>query len=119
MGHNMSRNSNRDLKTIKTSEQHELLKDRDVKSIRIYSDTGLLYPPDSARRKFEYTEHYWASGDRFYKLSYKYYGNRDDWWVIARFNGKPTEADLTIGEKILIPFPIEFVKPYMGYYSEY
>ena len=49
------------------------------------------------------TEHIWSMGDRFYKLSYKHYGVYKYWWVIALFNGVPTEAHLTYGDTILIP----------------
>ena len=75
------------------------------------------YPPENIRRKLSYKEHYWSSSDMYYKLSYKYYGNKDSWWIIARFNGKPTESDLSVGDRLIIPYPLEVVRDYMEFYN--
>ena len=54
--------------------------------------------------------HVWSMGDRFFKLSYKYYGTYDLWWVIALFNSKPTEAHCNFGDAIYIPLdPFELI----------
>lgn len=58
--------------------------------------------------------HIWIPGDKFYKLSLQYYGNMDDWYIIAFFNNKPTDADVKIGEEIIIPFPPQLVKDLYG-----
>ena len=113
----MSRNSKRNIKNVKQSEFETLFKNRNTTNANIYLDSFLYYPSQKIRRKLSYEEHYWSSGDRYYKLSYKYYGNREDWWIIARFNGKPTEADLTIGDRLIIPMPLDIVKDHMGYYN--
>ena len=57
----------------------------------------LVSPSDAAYK------HIWSMGDRFHKLSQRYYGNYEDWWVIALFNGTPTEAHLKYGDIIGIP----------------
>ena len=115
----MSRNSRRNIKKIKKTDQQTLFKDRNITNADIYQDPFLFYPPEDIRKQLNYKEHYWSAGDKYFKLSYKYYGNRSDWWVIARFNGKPTDADLSIGDRLVIPFPLDIVKDYMGYYGEY
>lgn len=58
--------------------------------------------------------HIWQLGDKFYKLSLKYYGNMDDWYIIAFHNQKPTDAHVELGEEIIIPFPPELVKELYG-----
>ena len=50
--------------------------------------------------------HDWRAGDKFYKLSHKYYGDSKLWWIIAWFNQKPTDHHPKIGEEIYIPNPI-------------
>jgi len=49
----------------------------------------------------------WKSTDRFYKLSEEYYGDSVYWWIIAYFNNVPIESDVKIGQKIIIPLPLE------------
>tara|TARA_R100000152_G_C6587861_1_gene49379 strand:- start:57 stop:410 length:354 start_codon:yes stop_codon:yes gene_type:complete len=113
----MSRNSNRRRKSISRVDNSELFKNRDTDETSIYLDSFLHYPDESVRRDLSYEEHIWSAGDKYYKLGRKYYGSRKDWWVIARFNGKPTEADLSIGDKLIIPYPLDVVKDFMGYYN--
>ncbi len=86
-------------------------------SANIYADPYITYPPQDARRNFSYEEHYWSSGDNYYSLSRKYYGDKSHWWIIARFNGKPTNADVSIGDRLVIPFPLDIVKDYMEFYN--
>jgi hypothetical protein len=52
-------------------------------------------------------EHIWVVGDKFYKLADRYYGDSRDWWIIAKFNNKPTESHVKIGETLLIPTPVQ------------
>ena len=49
------------------------------------------------------TKHTWSMGDRLFKLSYTYYGTYDLWWVIALWNGKPTDAHYSYGDVVEIP----------------
>ena len=115
----MSRNSRRNIKNVRKADEKTLFKDRNITNADILSDPFLFYPPEDIRSKLNYKEHYWSAGDKYFKLAYKYYGSRSDWWVIARFNGKPTDADLSIGDRLVIPFPLDIVKDYMGYYGDY
>ena len=114
----MGRNSRRTKTNIRQANFESLFKNRDTTNADIFLEPFITYPDQSIRRKLSYEEHYWSVGDKYYKLSYKYYGTQNDWWVIARFNGKPTEADITIGDKLLIPFPLDLVKDTMVYYNE-
>ena len=49
------------------------------------------------------TEHVWAKGDSLHKLSQRYYGEFQYWWVIGLLNSKPTDAHFSIGDIVLIP----------------
>ena len=49
------------------------------------------------------TEHVWSSYDKLFKLSNKYYGTPDLWWVIGIANSKPTDGHYSIGDVVLIP----------------
>ena len=42
-------------------------------------------------------------GERLDKLAAEYYGNPNNWWVIASFNRKPTESHAKHGDIIRIP----------------
>ena len=111
----MSRNSKRKTRSVKQSDFFSLFKERDTVSANIYYDPYIGYPPQDIRRKLTYEEHYWSSGDNYFKLARQYYGDRRHWWVIARFNGKPTNSDASIGDRLVIPFPLEVVMDYMEY----
>jgi len=57
--------------------------------------------------------HIWSTGDRFYKLAAKHYGNPEYWWVIAHYNQRPTEANMSLGDMIRIPLPLEKILTYI------
>jgi len=59
--------------------------------------------------------HTWTLGDRYYKLAQTYYDTPEAWWVIALYNGQPTEAHIGIGTTIYIPTPVGKVMAYYGY----
>ena len=61
------------------------------------------------------TNYRWGSSDRFYKLADQYYGDSTYWWIIAYFNNTPLESDVRMGQKILIPTPLEMILKAMGY----
>ena len=64
-------------------------------------------PTVRERRALQTTNHIWKYGDRYYKLAHKYYGQPSYWWVIAWYNGRPTEADVRPGDVIAIPLDLE------------
>ena len=76
---------------------------RDLKSIRHY-ETPMIYNPGVVDRMVVLsTDHIWVYGDRFYKLANQYYGDPAYWWIIAWYNGKPTESHMNFGDLIAIP----------------
>ena len=79
----------------------------DLRNIVQYATPTLRTPTKQDRRSIRSTAHMWAYGDRFYKLADQYYNNVDYWWVIAWWNGYPTESDVPKGGVIYIPLDLE------------
>ena len=80
---------------------------RKVRMIDQYATPMILYPTVEELADFTIVNHIWKIGDRFYKLSYEYYGAVDYWWIISWFNQKPLETDIALGDALNIPFPID------------
>jgi len=59
-------------------------------------------------------ETYWQPGDRLDKLASRAYESPTYWWIIARYNGKPTDAHYRTGDIIYIPQPLSLI---LGYYT--
>tara|TARA_Y100000310_G_C20310973_1_gene636216 strand:+ start:143 stop:394 length:252 start_codon:yes stop_codon:yes gene_type:complete len=59
-------------------------------------------------------KHMWVLGDHLYKLAAEYYGSPTYWWIIARFNQKPTEAHIKMGDTLYIPLPKDVIFEYYG-----
>jgi len=71
-------------------------------------ETQVMYNPTADDRVALTTDtHIWSYGDRYYKLAHQYYGDSKYWWVIAWYNGYPTEATIMIGNVIEIPIDLE------------
>jgi nucleoid-associated protein YgaU len=86
------------------SEYYEpLRKGRNEKQIRQYV-TPVLNNPGRATLKKDV--HLWKYGDRLYKLAHQYYGDVNFWWVIAWYNGYPTEAHIAVGSRLSIPLDL-------------
>ena len=54
----------------------------------------------------------WKQGTHMWRLASEYYEDYSLYWVIAMYNGKPTDAHWKIGEKVRIPFPVGRVVSY-------
>ena len=77
------------------------------KVIRMYETPRIYNPSVGERASLTTINHLWKLGDRFYKLAAKYYGEPKYWWVIAQYNGMPTEADVYPGDVLSIPTNLE------------
>ena len=101
---------NKTRKVINKSEYYEFLrKERGVKVIEQYATPILHNPTVLQRMNVLTTTHIWKYGDRFYKLAHQYYGDERFWWVIAWYNGYPTEAHVKTGRSLSIPVNLEDV----------
>lgn len=89
------------------SNYDEVFFERGVKFINQYETPRFVFPNENNIKNITINEHSWKTGDRFYKLAEKYYGNPREWWIIAKFNNKPTESHVSYGEIILIPLPLQ------------
>ena len=82
--------------------------------LRQYSYEELKYPTDAELAVIQKTQKVWGYGSRLYKLSNEFYGDPSYWWVIAWFNKKPTENHFSLGDEVLIPYPLERIMKYFG-----
>lgn len=97
-------------KSLNTSDKYkEVFEDRGVKSITQFKTPNLSHATAEQIRTLDKKYHTWKLGDRFYKLSKKFYGDEKYWWVIAWFNQTPTESHLKPGKILTIPIPLESV----------
>lgn len=100
------------------SNDHKLysnyLKDKNLNLVRHYGKMTLNTLTEEELADLTILDHIWKTGDKFYKLAAKYYGDTRYWWVIAFFNKKPMDNFCTPGEIINIPTPIEEVVYYIG-----
>lgn len=106
------RNNKRIIRINDNELYDEIFDERRVKQIRQFMTTEIGYPTTAQKMSIEATSHTWKLGDRYYKLSHKYYGDSRFWWVIAWYNMKPTEGHVNIGDVLAIPFPLEKVLRY-------
>ena len=95
-------------KTI-DSNTNKLLKSREIPSARILETFNIRPLSDEERKKFQTRTIVWQRRTRLFKLAYEFYGDPTLWWVIAWFNQRPTDADYSPGDQVLIPFPLEEV----------
>ena len=109
----INRYANRILVRNDAEEYEHLLEKRGLKSVVQYGSGVLRYPTVKEIRSLSQVRHIWSSGDRFYKLAAKHYGNPEYWWVIAHYNQKPTEANVSLGDMIRIPLPLEKILNYI------
>jgi hypothetical protein len=92
--------------TTKTT-YNETVVDRKQNYIEHYHTTNISQLTEEQISQLTPEIHIWKTGDRYFKLANKYYGDIKYWWIIAYFNKKPTEAHLSVGDKLLIPLPFE------------
>ncbi len=87
-----------------------------IKNLVQYGTTRMHNPSVGQRIALSTDTHVWKYGDRYYNLSYTYYGSVDYWWVIAWYNGYCTEADIYPGDVIQIPTDLEKALEALGSY---
>ena len=85
----------------------ELRERRGVKQIEHFTTPRLRNPTISDRISLKTSTYIWKYGDRFYNLAYQYYGDVRYWWVIAWYNGIPTEAEANTGDVLEIPLDLQ------------
>ena len=87
-------------RTLNKQQLEELLDQRGIEKVTFYDNFVFSkFDEDS----YVVIEHIWSHGDKLYKLAHEYYGNTESFWLIGMFNNKPTDADYTYGDIVLIP----------------
>ena len=107
-----SRNLNRSFFRNAHRKYSELLARKKISLITQW--TTPVNNPISRDSSITEIEHIWKTGDRYYKLAHAHYGDSTKWWVIAWYNRKPTESDVSLGDVIYIPHPLDKVLSYLG-----
>jgi len=86
-----------------------IFEERDVTAVVQYTTPKFHGAGISQFNRLSIAQELWTTGDRLYKLAAKHYGSGRYWWVIARFNKKPTDAHFQIGDTVYIPLPREVI----------
>jgi nucleoid-associated protein YgaU len=102
-----SRYDNKEVALNNSEMYKKQFDNRGVKFIRQLKTPTMSYPSVEDQSFLDVDVYVWKMGDRFYKLSSKYYGNPTYWWLIAWYNQTPTESHLAPGAVIEIPLPFE------------
>ena len=99
-----------------SSEYYRFLRQErnNLKNIRQYETPVLYHPNLMERANLATTTHLWSTGDRYYTLADQYYKDSTLWWIIAWYNGRPTESDCLPGDLLTIPLDAEAVLALLG-----
>ena len=89
---------------INKNEQYEnIFNKKGVKNIEQYRTLSKDVYEEEVYDSIEYINHTWKHGDMYWRLSSRYYGDPQYWWVIASFNKRPTEHLNKLGDILKIP----------------
>tara|TARA_Y100001938_G_scaffold132005_1_gene189761 strand:+ start:15174 stop:15512 length:339 start_codon:yes stop_codon:yes gene_type:complete len=112
----MSRYGSRNKKKSDISQYREKITKSENKRVEHYTTPklpGIKY--EDIVNNLRIQQHVWKSQDRFYKLAGEYYNDPTVWWVIANFNRKPTDAEVSVGDVVYVPFPLERAIALLGH----
>jgi nucleoid-associated protein YgaU len=114
----VKRNKNRTILENGNEAYRELLFERrgEVSITHYGTPNPMRDPTVREMSSMEVHTHTWRSNDRLWKLADEAYGDPTYWWVIARYNKKPTEAHFKLGEVIEIPQPLSSILAVYGVY---
>jgi len=93
----------------------DLLEDRDRQYINQWGTTTFTKLAESKAETITEEKIMWQPGDRLDKLASRAYKDSQYWWIIARYNNKPTDAHYKNGDIVRIPHPLLLIK---SYYTE-
>ncbi len=97
------RNKMRAIATNGESMYKKTFDKKGVKQIVQYTTPTFKRPSQERLNSVKYETYVWSAGDRFWRLADRFYGDKNYWYLIARFNNTPTEAHLSTGDMIKIP----------------
>ena len=102
-----SRYLNRTVFINQTDEYRSYYEERNLKFLRHLSSPVYKTIEAEDLKNIATISHLWKVRDRYWKLGAKYYNDPKLWWLIAWWNGKPTEGHVKPGDFIYIPVPQE------------
>ena len=91
------------------------LETRGLTRVRQYATTTFKHLTAAQKESIMAKEISWEVGDRLEKIASREYGDGGYWWIIARYNNKPTDAHFERGDTVLVPLPLSLI---LGYYTE-
>jgi hypothetical protein len=91
-----------------------LAEKRGLKAIQHFQTVLIHNPQVFERMQIRTNSHVWKYGDRYYKLANIYYNDPQLWWIIAWYNGYPTEANVKIGDVLEIPLNFQQIIEVLG-----
>ena len=86
-----------------------ILEERGLERIVQYDTAIFKKLKKSDIKRISTTQRIWTTGDRLFKMASEYYGDPRYWWIIARWNGRPTESHFKPGDIVSIPGPPELI----------
>lgn len=90
----------------------DMLEDRALKFFRQYESSHFRKLTPEEEESITVINEVWQMGDRLYKYAEEYYGDPTYWWVIGRYNEKPTDSHFKIGDVVYIPVPRQLIVKY-------
>ena len=110
----MSRYGNIKVTVNQSDFYSPLIEKRGIKAIRHFQTVMIHNPQVFERIDIKTNTHIWKYGDRYYNLAYMYYGDEQLWWIIAWYNGYPTEANVKVGDVLQIPLNFQQIIEVLG-----
>ncbi len=102
----MSRFGNR-RKYLNNNELYEsLFEKRKIKEVIQYNTATMRFPTTKEKLRIKTVKHVYKVTDKLYNLAQQHYGDPTLWWIIAWYNGKPTEAHFSSGDLVEIPINV-------------
>ncbi len=109
------RHTNRSVFRNNEELYREYLEKRGLTSIKQHTTVDMKHPSKKQDKLLTKTVHTWSVGDKMWKLSQQHYGDPSYWWVIAWYNLKPTDGHFRLGDRVLIPKPLNKILKFYGY----
>jgi nucleoid-associated protein YgaU len=110
----MSRYRNRPNAINRDQLYEEMFEERGVTKINQFVTPELSNPSQEVLDSLPYRKYVWTVGDRYWRLAQLQYGDRNLWYIIARFNNKPTEGHIQPGDLIKIPTDVRRTLEVLG-----
>jgi len=89
-----------------------IFEDRGARFIHQYGTQTFRALTQAEYNSLVVEETFWQPGDRLEKIASRVYGNATYWWVLARFNQKPTDAHWRTGDVVRVPYPLQLITSY-------